>query len=155
MKKFLLVLSIALVFTSCKKNSDDLASVSAKLIGKWKEGAATSIYYYNGIEVYREQLPADATKGYNEFKANSIVSFYNDLGKTTLNQTDGTYTLLNNNTTLHITIQGQTEDYQISFTDNNTINMSAKKDGKVVYTDTKNTDHQADSHSINGVLIRQ
>jgi hypothetical protein len=155
MKKILLAFIIAGVLAGCHKGSDPTpdTGASTKIIGKWSEGPALLIYYVSGNEVYRENDAAtSSTLAYDEFRTNGVWADYTFLG-TAFYEIDGTYTLKNNGNTITLSIQGQNQDYAISFADANTINISATVNVATTYIKNGQT-YTADSETVNATLLR-
>jgi hypothetical protein len=139
MKKLLPIIFVALILVGCNKKRDPtpdpVPSNSTLIIGKWKDGVSTSIYYKSGKETYRENFAAPNTlAGYYEFTTAGQLSFYNLVGTVATLSGSYNYTLTNSGTVLHLTVGTTSTDSAIAFPDNNTLNITSTTIATVSYT---------------------
>ncbi len=122
MKKLFILLLVILAFTGCKK--DKSVDPGNKIIGKWQYYGLFGVFYFNNVEVLRDTLGINgivSNKADVEFKSNGIVTTLEMVNNDYITKT-GSYTL--NNNILHMKIDNDPVDFAISYTDDNTLNLS-------------------------------
>lgn len=95
--KILLLLSITIGISSCKKDASKNPEPQASIIGKWQLKANTQTSYKNGVK----------QDEYTEYTEEGSAEFTND-GKAVINKSDYTYKIAGNNRLL-LTYPGETE----------------------------------------------
>ncbi|OCX52977.1 hypothetical protein BEL04_01220 [Mucilaginibacter sp. PPCGB 2223] len=158
MKKLLPLLFITLAIAGCKKGNspapDPNANNASKIVGKWKDGVATSIYYTGGKEVYRENYAAPTSiLGYYEFTTGGLFNVYQLNGSTSTLIGSLSYTLTTNNTVLRLSSGSSFQDDPISFTDDNTLVITATTTSGVTYV-SNNVTYNADKEVDYSTLLR-
>jgi hypothetical protein len=149
MKKILAVLlMLTVLFAGCGKKNDT-PSDTARIIGKWKTGASTLIYYLAGKEVYRVTTAATVTNDYSEFRTGGVLADFTYISGTNYSEVDGSWAISGSKIT--IVVQGQSQDYTFSFADDNTLNLTATVTGTTAYY-SNGAYHTADSVTLNGQL---
>jgi hypothetical protein len=153
MKKIYFLLIILLVFNGCKKST--LSSPNS-IVGKWTITQELAIYYVNSVEVYREFLPLTAGESL-EFKTDGTLNYYGLINGVPTTIT-GSYSLINNNTTLHVvTSSTSTSGYDkgFAFVDMNTFttNDTAAGIGTTTYK-VNGVTHTANGETVITTFVR-
>lgn len=149
MKKAYLLFILTLIFAGCKKDS---TSTTNPIVGKWTGGEEVAVYFVNNVEVYREVLsPGSAdNNSYIEFKTDGTIYITGKSNGVYTSET-GTYSLLNSNSILHMTVAGITgADKTIVSVDDKTLKLSTSTSGGTT-SYTKN----GVMYSANGETIYQ
>jgi hypothetical protein len=154
-KKLLLFCAILLVMAGCKKTDNPNAANATLILGSWKDGPQTTVYYVAGKEVYRETLAAPSVVSlYYQF---TLAGMFNQYAL----QTDNTYVLYNavkyslSNSNNTITFSTDSGSYSgaIAFPDDNTLIITTTANSGVTYTQN-GTLHTADTETDMNTLIR-
>ncbi len=129
MKKFtqicIMFLSISLIFISCKKDDKRIADNTLELLQNknWKLTAATENSVYGFFDVYNDFME-DCDRD-NLFKFNSPDIYVLDEGPSKCNPSDdqtkeGTWSYTASTKTLHLTLNGTSEDWDLLNINENT-----------------------------------
>jgi hypothetical protein len=150
-----LLLIIALFFSSCVKSVLLPTTADGPILGKWKQQSQVAVLYVAGKEVTRKNIPVNAND-YTEFRSTGVMASYTYVSANNYNETDGTFQISNNNTTLTMSLLGYTQPYQCAFVDNNTLTLSgsgASTTGLTSYT-VSGVTYTADSASLIMTMVR-
>jgi len=164
MKKLISLIIIATVFASCSKKSDDTATPTGNttlMIGKWKDGGETDLYYKNGKLVYTGTIAAAApanSPALYQFNSDGTftVSILQGNGSYLLSATYTGWVLTDSNTYLHYVSGSTVTDKPISFSNNNnTAVLTTNSTNSVTYTDNSGATQSADSETTLSTILRK
>jgi len=151
MKRLLpLILIAAVLITGCDKSTVTFPTTasSSPIIGKWVQQSEVIVLYVSGKQVYQKNLPVNANN-YTEYRTSGVVANYTYVSPGSYTETDGSFNLSSDNSSLTMIVQGYTQNFQSNFVNSNTLTLTGSGvSGTGVLTYTINgVTYQADAAS--------